>query len=282
MPKHPPPVASKRRRRPKRLSSAAGQKQWGEQYHLKAIGRALDVIECFTDEYVTLNLKEIAALVKLPESSLFRILLTLESRGYLEQNADGAYHLPDRLIFGKLHERAARMRVMLHPYIEALARRFDETATIAYLFGNQARVIDTVETFQEVRLTNKVGRVLPPHCSSLGKAITAFQEPALIDEMIEVYGLMRRTANTIVERRSLLDEYARIRERGYSVDREEAVCGGICFGAPIHMPSGKVAAAISVSAPAVRMNPDREREIIQAVMATAQAADRELQRSAAK
>jgi hypothetical protein len=77
------------RRRPK----PARKSQPGEQYHLKAICRALDVLECFSDERAELNLKDIAALIKHPESSLFRILMTLENRGYLIQNGDGPRQL---------------------------------------------------------------------------------------------------------------------------------------------------------------------------------------------
>lgn len=274
----PRTLAPPRRRRPKRKVSVEGgkEKNWGEQYHLKAIARALDVLECFSDDAPSLSLKDFTLRLQLSESTLFRILLTLESHGYLEQNADGSYRLPDRLVLGKQHERAERLRVLVHPHIEALARRFDETASAAYLYGNQARVIGSVETFQEIRLTNKVGRVLPPHCSSLGKSIAAFQEPRLAEEMVEVYGLIRRTERTIVDRRELIEEYARIRERGYAIDREEAACGGVCFGAPIRTAGGRVCGAISVSTVAVRLTPEREAAVIQAVVETAGAASRDL------
>src|SRR6185437_1281175 len=121
----PTASAANRRRSPKRTKSAAGQPPSGEKYHLRAIARALDVLECFTDERRDLNLKEIRALVELPESSLFRVLLTLESRGYLIQNPDGSYRLSPTLLFGKLHERAERLRERMRPVLQSLASRFD-------------------------------------------------------------------------------------------------------------------------------------------------------------
>ncbi|MGH9668025.1 MAG: helix-turn-helix domain-containing protein, partial [Bryobacteraceae bacterium] len=138
----PTVAAANRRRSPKRTKSAAGQPASGEKYHLRAIGRALDVLECFTDERRDLNLKEIRALVELPESSLFRVLLTLESRGYLIQNPDGSYRLSPTLLFGKLHERAEKLRQRMRPFLQSLASRFDETASLAYLFGDQIQAID--------------------------------------------------------------------------------------------------------------------------------------------
>ena len=273
-------MVTQRRRRPKRGDArrlASGSN--GEQYQLKALARALDVLECFEDGETSLNLKEISALIKLPESSLFRILLTLDGQGYLIQNSDGSYRLPEKLLYGRVQERAERFRVTLRPFLRELASRFDETASMAYLFGDQIRVLDTLETFQEIRMTNRPGRVLPPHCSSLGKAITAFQEAVLVERMLEVYGLNRRTENTIVDRQALMNEYAIVRKQGYSFDRQETVLGGICIAAPVSARDERVVAAISVSTPLVRMNDRREAEIVEALVETAQRASREIRES---
>jgi len=266
-------VVLQRRRRPKHAPAGPGHARGsGEQYHQKAIARALDVLECFTDESPDLNLKDIARLVELPESSLFRILLTLENRGYLTQNSDGSYSLPPKLLLGRLQERAERLRQLVRPFLQKLASRSDETASTAYLFRDHILALDTVDTFHEIRMTNKPGRVLPPHCSSLGKAITAFQEPPLIDRLLENYGLYRRTEKTIVDRQALLSELQEIRRRGFAVDREETVTGGVCIGAPITVDGMHVSAALSVSTPLVRMTAAREQEITEAVVQTARAA----------
>src|SRR5579884_4396611 len=240
----------------------------GEQYQLKALARALDVLDCFEDGETTLNLKEISALVDLPESSLFRILLTLKSQGYLLQNEDGAYRLPDKLLYGRVYEQAERFRLAVRPYLQDLVARFDETTSVAFRFGDQVRALDTIETFQEMRMTNRPGRVLPPHCSSLGKAIVAFQRPELIERMLETYGLYRRTEFTIVDRRALAEEYAKVRSCGYAFDRQETILGGICIGVPIFNSEKHVMAAISVSTPIIRMTRAREKAIIDALMET--------------
>ena len=276
-----PATPTQRRRRPKHAVASAGHaRQSGEQYHLKAITRALDVLECFSDERPDLGLKEIGQLMDLPESSLFRILLTLENRGYLRQHADGSYCLPPKLLFGRLHDRAERARIIVRPFLQQLASRFDETASLAYLFGDRIQALDTVETFHEIRMTNKPGRVLPPHCSSLGKAITAFQAPAHIDRILEGYGLYRRTEKTVVDRQALLAEFETIRKRGYAVDREETVLGGVCIGAAIASDGTPVSLALSVSTPLVRMTPAREQEIVGAVLENARLAALELRRAA--
>lgn len=252
-----------RRRRPKRRKPGATPSE--APYYSKAIGRALDVLECFNDQRPVLSLKEISHLIALPESSLFRVLVTLEARGYLTQNPDGSYQLSPKVLFGRLYERAQELREIARPILQRLASRFDETASLAYLFEDKIQVLDTVESLHIIRFTNKAGRVLPPHCSSLGKAITAHQPAEIAERILEVYGLYRRTERSIVDRDVLLAEFEHIRRSGYACDREESVPGGVCFGAPVKSGEGRVVAAVSVSVPVVRLTPEREAEIIEAV-----------------
>jgi len=126
-----------------------------------------------------------------------------------------------------------------------------------------------VETFHEIRISNRVGRVLPPHCSAMGKAITAFQDRALIDRILEVYGLFPRTPHTIVDRNRLFQEFETIRTTGFAYDREESVLGGLCIGAVIRVDGRIPVAALSVSTPLARMVGNREQETCEAVLESA-------------
>lgn len=262
------PKSPVRRRVPKWAMESAEASSGDDVYYLRSIGRALDVLNCF-DGQTPLSLKEISLQMRLPESSLFRVLRTLEHHEYLQQHRDGTYQLSPRLIFGWLVRAADRVRETARPELERLVNAFNETASLAFLFDDRIHVLDCLETFHEIRMTNKIGRVLPPHCSAMGKVITAFQDRALADRMLEVYGLTSRTEHTIVDRRQLFAEFEQIRETGIGCDREESIRGGICFGAALQTPGKPVIAAISISTPAIRMNAKREAEIQAALAETA-------------
>lgn len=264
--------AAQRRRRPKTRPVASSGGRDSSNYQLKSVSRTLDVLDIFTDDRPELTLRNLSKLIRMPESSLFRILLTLKSRGYLIQAADGAYSLAPKLLLGRTYERAERVRQIVRPLLEDLASRFDETASAAYLFDDRIQVLDTIETFHAIGMTNKPGRVLPAHASSLGKSITAFQPRPVIDRLLEVYGLVRRTARTVVDRQALLSEFEQIRARGYAIDREESVNGGVCIGAAVALDGAPVKAALSVSTPTVRISPERELEIVRAVLDVARQA----------
>ncbi len=255
--------AKSRRRKPKlRVPDASS----AADYYSKSIGRALEVLDCFPDGETTLSLMEISSLRRFPESSLFRILLTLEAHGYLLRTGDGSYRLAPKLLFGKLYSRAQQFGEIVHPFLKDLNTRFNETASMGFLFQHRIEVVDTLESIQEIRRTNTVGRTLPPHCSSIGKAIVAFQDRAVAERILRINGISARTEKTVTDHARLLAEFELIRKNGYSVDREESLLGGVCFGAPLFDERQHAVAALSISTPLFRMTPEKEREMIEAVM----------------
>lgn len=281
MPKNKPKVqtatstATIRRRVPKwaleKKDSATGE----DGYYLRSIGRALEVLDCF-DGQTPLSLKEISHKTAEPETSLFRVLRTLEHHGYLVQHRDGTYQLAQKLVFGWLVRAADRVREVARPHLERLVDEFNETASLSFLYDDRIHVLDCLETFHEIRMTNKIGRVLPPHCSAMGKVITAFQTREHADRMLEVYGLNPRTERTITDRQKLFSEFELARQSGIAADREESIRGGICFGAAIR-PEGKpVVSAMSISTPTLRMTAAREHAIQAALLDAAAAVAAEL------
>src|SRR5680860_1087984 len=55
-------------------------------YIIQSVDHALDVLEAFHSEEDELGITELSRRLKLHKNNIFRILATLESRGYIEQN----------------------------------------------------------------------------------------------------------------------------------------------------------------------------------------------------
>jgi IclR family acetate operon transcriptional repressor len=240
-----------------------------DRYHSRTIERALDALESFESSSTALSLKQISAITGQPEASLYRVLITLQKREYLSQNADGTYQLTRKVLYGRVLDKAETLRRLARPVLENLARKFDETASLSYFFKHYIQVLDTVETFHTFRISNRAGRILPPHCSAMGKSILAYQTDDAGDALVEAYGLVRRTEHSICDRQDLRAEMAEVRAKGWACDREESVVGGICFGAPIFDPAGNAIAALSVSTPVQRMHQEREKQVREAVQEAA-------------
>ena len=146
------------------------------------------------------------------------------------------------------------------------------------LVHNHIEVVHVFESASLIRMTNFVGRILPPHASSIGKVISAWRDAEARKRMLQTYGLTRYNENTIVDEQTIEEEYEQIRARGYSTDAEESTPGGYCFGAAIFSVPGKVEAAISISMPKSRMasDEDRKQRLIQALKSATEAISKKL------
>ena len=197
---------------------------------------------------------------------MFRILHTLEVSGYIERDTAGRYSLaPDLRAWAPGQLRVALLDVAM-PALKELSREFGETVSLAMRFENRVEVIGTIESPHLIRMGNTVGRIVPPHASSLGKAVAAFQSEEVRDRLVRSYGIHRFTEHTVTDEVELKLEFERVRSRGYSTDEEESVLEGCCFGAPVLDVHGEAIAAISVSAPKTRISDEQLRKRLLAAL----------------
>jgi DNA-binding IclR family transcriptional regulator len=230
-----------------------------DKYFSKVIGKALDLLGILRATSQPQSLNELTLRVGLAKSSVFRMLHTLEVSGYIERDPSGRYQVAAGVRAWGREQLISDLLEAAGPPMRELSREFGETVSLAARFENRLEVVATIESPQLIRMGNTVGRILPPHASSLGKAITAHQPEEVRERLIRSYGINRFTAHTITDEVALKGELERVRERGYSIDEEESVLEGRCFGAAIVGADGEVYAAISLSLPKMRIR-DKQTE----------------------
>lgn len=254
----------------KRRGAASQAVEKADPYFSRAVGKAFQALDRMSESAAPLTLAELTAALGLTKASTFRILRTLEVLGYVSKATDNRYALA-----GPHHPRTpvqlvSRMMETGAVPMEGLALKHQETVGMAAIFENRIEVVAVVESRQLIRMGNTVGRILPPHASALGKAITAFQTPEVRDRLLGAYGTLPLTAHTIAGEIALRKEFSRIRETGYAEDWQESTLGGCCFAAPILRPDGAAAGAISLSMPQLRFKgEEQQKEIVRAVRRTA-------------
>jgi IclR family acetate operon transcriptional repressor len=227
----------------------------------RALSKGLQIIELLSAAESPLSLGAIAREIRLGKPSTFRLLQTLVSAGFAGTSGKGDYYPIRR--FAAIHESTwiddliAASREEMERMNVVLA----ETVTLAALHDDHIRVIHTLESSREIRMSNYLSRILSPYASSLGKAIAAYQSPARLNQLLQVYGVYQFTSNTVTEPTLIREELARIRERGYSSEFEETVPGGCCIGVPICGDNQHVRAALSVSLPVARLTEGQESKI---------------------
>lgn len=229
------------------------------KYFSKVVGKALDILEILRNSQASLSLNELTLQVKMMKSSVFRLLYTLESAGYVSRDAEGKYQLSQGVRTGLPDSLGDKLLAAALPEMKDLSREFGETVSLAQLFDNRIQVVAVIESPQLLRMANVVGRILQPHASSLGKSITAFQSEETAEKLLRSYGIYCYTKHTITDEVELKKEFEKIRSLGYALDAEESILEGCCFGAPIFDGEQRAMAAVSISVPKMRLKSKEDR-----------------------
>jgi DNA-binding IclR family transcriptional regulator len=228
----------------------------------------LDILESFTRSEKELGVTELAKRLELHKNNVFRLLATLEHRGYIEQNRETEnYRLgPRTLQIGSIFIEQRECRRQARPILERLVADTGETAVVAVMRGTKVVFMDGVEADRTVRAVSRVGTLLQAHCTAVGKVQLANLAPAEIERLYGAGDLAAATPRTVRTRAALLDELRTAREKGYAVENEECDLEVRGLAAPVRDYSGSVIAAIGIIAPAVRLTDERIGGVAEQVM----------------
>jgi len=221
---------------------------------LQSVERVLDVLEAFAGaEQADLGVSECALAAGVNKSTVYRIIATLEQRGYALQNAEsGRYALTSS--WWRIARKTARAGGVIElaaPSMRAMRDKTRETAQLAVYSGKGvATYVNVVEGTHAVRSASPIGMRFPATSTSTGKALLAMQSD---DERERVARkLTRYTPATIVDRRAFARHLDAIRRQGYAVNRGEyrPDVGGVAM--PIRDADGATVAALGFCVPLFR------------------------------
>ncbi len=244
-----------------------------------SIGKALQIIEVMAAGGGPMRLQDIAAKVSQPPSTSLRFLNTLMDYGYADQREDNLqYFLTMKFCrIGDLVCRQVKIRDVVRPYLEELARTVEESTTLSIQQNANVVFIDVVEGPDHLLQTLiRIGKLAPLHCTAAGKCFLMNFEEAQISKVIDQKGIPALTKYTLQTKTALLAEVAKIRKNGYSEENEECEIGVRSVAAPVYDYSGRVIAAISTTGPLNRMTADKLKTVRGEIMKAAEEISKKL------
>ncbi len=246
-------------------------------YNVRAVERALQILGCFDDQHQERGISEIAQAVDLHKATAHRIVTTLVNYGYLERAGDGQKYrlglvLPE-LGFKVIRRMDLRREAM--PHMLQLVEQWDETCDLSIFDQGQVFYVEVIHGNRALSITAAVGQRLPAHCTASGKVFLAHLPSDILEGWLEK-PLKAYTSQTITSKEDLLKQFKMIRSQGYAVDREETETGVNAIAAPICNEQGNVVAAMSIPVPVSRLVAEREPEMVTSLKQAAQAISRRL------
>lgn len=244
---------------------------------IQSVDRAARILKALAGGPGRLGVSELSARLGLAKGTVHGLLRTLQDHGLVEQHADSdKYQLGPELV--KLSNRyldLSELRARSLAWSELLAERAQEAVRVAVPHESGVLVVHHVFRPDATLQILEVGSVLPLHATALGKAVLAYLDAPLAAGFLE--DLPRLTGHTHVQPTALKREFTSIRERGYALEREEAVLGEVGVAAPIFDRRSEAVGAIGVAGPRERvLRRGREQVVSAAVIEAARAISRDL------
>jgi DNA-binding IclR family transcriptional regulator len=249
-----------------------------EQAKVPAVERALAVLEILAESKRGFSISEMARRLGVAKSSIHLILTTLERRGYLLKNPQSRrYFVGLKLVsLAQVALDGFEVRERAVPFLLSLAAKTGLSVHMAVLEGNEAVLIERIESPGLVKLNTWVGQRMHINCTAVGKVLTAFLSEEEFKRTVQAKRLIKHNQNTISSIGKFREELSRVRAAGYAVDDEEEEVGVRCVGAPVFDHSNRVVAALSVAGTTTQIPENRIKELARLVQDTGTRISREL------
>lgn len=241
-----------------------------ERYIVKPVYKALQLLRTVGESGRELSLGEVCTLTSLPKSTAFKYLRTLRACGFVSYDASSdRYRVGPAVVqLGQVAGHQATVRDIALPHMRQLREDFDETVNFAVLAHDNIVYLESIESRRALRMRVSVGDRHPAYSTALGKAMLAH----LPGDEWRAYVPARmtaRTSQTVRSLKALRDQLEVVRRYGYAVDSGENDDGISCVAAPLLAAGGRIAGAISISAPSTRLTEAMERKMAKSLVAAA-------------
>lgn len=228
-------------------------------YTVAAVDKALDILEHLA-EAGDIGVTDLAERTGSTKSQIFRLLYTLEQRGFVRKDADSRrYALGYRSLYvGDKTRRQMDLVRLAQPLLDELAEVSRENVHLVIREGKYGVCVALSESPQPLRLSAQVGSRSPLHVGGATSVLLAYAPPEIQKEVLaaelEVF-----TKATVTDRKKLTERMVMIRQAGIYESQDDLDEGAFSIAAPIRNHQNSIVAALSIAGPVSRLSKETKR-----------------------
>ncbi|MGE0034066.1 MAG: IclR family transcriptional regulator C-terminal domain-containing protein [Xanthobacteraceae bacterium] len=213
-----------------------------------ALARGLGVITCFGRGAEALTLSEVAKETGLTRGTARRLLLTLESLGYLRSDGKAFRLAPKTLTLGYAYLSSLPLWQAAQPIMKDVVEELDEACSLGVLDGQDvvyvARVTPKHLYFTPIHL----GTRMPAHINAMGQVLLAELAPSELDEYFRKAAFEKITKYTLTDEAQIRKVLMRVAHDRYALSDRQLQIGIRSVAVPIPAKSGRSEVAINATA----------------------------------
>ncbi|MDM4766086.1 IclR family transcriptional regulator C-terminal domain-containing protein [Pelomonas sp. SE-A7] len=236
-------------------SSELPDRKPGDGY-VQSFARGLAVIRTFDANAPRQTLTDVAKRCGLSRAGARRILLTLETLGYVKLDGRLFSLTPKTLDLGFAYLSSQPLWHLAEPTMQQLTAELQESCSAAVLDGDDIVYVLRVPARKIMSINLGLGSRLPAWCTSMGRVLLGALPRAELDARLEHLVITRNTAHTVVDVDQLRDRILQTRQQGWCLVNQELEEGLVSLAAPLRDRSGQVIAALNLGAQVNRLPPE--------------------------
>lgn len=216
---------------------------------VEALYQGMAVLRVFDGEHSGLTLTEIAQKLGWSRTKPYRYVYTLEQMGYLVRQEGSKRYRPTSLTMtlGYSYLSGLSLLELAQPVLDRLKNALGASVHMGILEQGEVVYIASARVSVVPAVNIHVGSRVPPHVTSLGRALLSEMDDDQIDALIGKAELPASTPRSITEPAAFRQMLKTSREQGYVFTDEEFHPGVRSIAAPVHDRKGDVVAAINAT-----------------------------------
>jgi len=231
-----------------------------EKYTIKVILKTMELLKCFSPEQPEWKATELSKRLHLNRTTVYRILTTLSSGGFVQLNAKtGCFRLGTTLIgLSMALYNSMDIRTVARPVLKGLAKETGESIHLTMWYNDEVILLDQWESLSDIKVSVPLGRRFPAYATSTGKVFLAALPEKELNRYLSEHQLEPLTPRTITNREALKVALQKVSKEQIAFDFEETAVDIVTCAAPVYSFDRNVNAAVAVLGPARRMRPQLE------------------------
>ena len=224
--------------------------------YVQSFARGLDVIRSFGAAAPRQTLTEVAEATGMTRAGARRILLTLQTLGYVRADGRVFELTPKILDLGFAYLTSMPVWHSAQPVMDDLVEQTHESCSIAVLDGQDVVYVMRVHTHKIMSTNLGIGSRLPAFWTSLGRVLLAELPQPALNDLLQARDRSQFTRFTVQDDAALLAQIDQVRTQGWCLLNQELEEGLTSVAAPIRNAGGQVVAAMNISGQANRTTPE--------------------------
>ena len=247
-----------------------------EKYIMSSLSNALDILDLLSKRD-NIGVMDISKALGISKSSIFKMLYTLEAKGFVRKDHDAKYSLGMKFLeygFNILNNQS--IVEVVRPHIKEIRDKHNETTHLGVI-DDDLNVFFMIKESSNasIQMASQIGKKMPYYATAVGKVLISDNLSDELMDRIRGSQFIAFTENTITDSEKFLEHLKMVKKDGYASDMQEYEIGLTCFAMGIKNYTGKTVAAISISGPTDRMT-ENKKTLLSTLKAQTDSISREL------